>query len=266
MPELPDLEVLKERFQVLVGDSIVSVEVLFPVTFRVMVKGTPDILVTQRVHNIARRGKFLVFTLDTLYLVFKLMLTGRLQLGEHVKKTRHTVAIIRFASGVNVRFVDFKKMGKIYITDDLDKVPQYPLVGIEPLSDQFTVKRFSNLLSDPRVIKVVLTDQEIIAGIGNVYADEILFHAGLNPCKKANSLTDTEVSILYDSIQYVLENALTEVRARLTDTSEKVRDFLCIHGKKGQPCPVCGSIIREIIIAQKITHVCPQCQKVKVPW
>ncbi len=266
MPEIPDLEVLKERFSTLIGDTIVSVEVLFPVTFRVMVTGTPDILKNQCVHNIARRGKFLVFTLDTVYLVVKLMLTGRLQLAEHVKKTRHTVAIFRFASGVNVRFYDFKKMGKIYITDNLDTIPQYSTLGIEPLADQFTKPRFLTLLSDKRPIKVVLTDQKIIAGIGNVYADEILFHAGLNPQRAATSLTDEEVSILYNSIQYILKKAITTVRVRLADTSEKIRDFLCIHGKKGQPCPVCGSTIREIVIAQRVTCVCPQCQKVNLPW
>ena len=266
MPEIPDLEVLKERFSVLVGDTITSVEVLFPVTFRVIIPGTPAILVNQRVHALTRRGKFLVFTLDTLYLVFNLMLTGRLQLAEHVKKTRHTVAIFRFALGGCVRFYDFKKMGKIYITDALDTIPEYALLGSEPLSDDFTKSHFSSLLSDTRPIKIVLTDQTIIAGIGNAYADEILFHAGLNPQRAAASLTDEEIAVLHKAIQSVLQKGIATVRTQLTDTSEKIRDFLLIHGKKGQPCPVCKSTIREIVIAQRVTHVCPQCQKVNLPW
>jgi formamidopyrimidine-DNA glycosylase len=266
MPEIPDLDVLKERLSILINDTITSVDVLFPVTFRVTVPGTPSILVNQRVHAIERRGKFLVFTLDTLYLVFKLMVTGKLHMAPNVKKTRHTVAIFRFASGIAVRFYDFKKMGKIFITDKLDTIPEYALLGIEPLSDQFTITRFSTLLSDKRPIKIVLTDQSLIAGIGNVYADEILFHAGLNPKRAAASLTDEEIAVLHNSIQFILKNAIIMVRTRLTDTSEKIRDFLLIHGKKGQLCPVCRSTIREIVIAQRVTHVCPQCQKVNLPW
>lgn len=266
MPEIPELVVLKERLSTLLNDTITSVDVLFPVTFRVTVPGTPDILVNQRVHAIARRGKFLVFTLDTLYLVFKLMVTGKLQVAPNVKKTRHTVAIFRFASGIAVRFYDFKKMGKIFITDNLDTIPEYALLGIDPLSDQFTETRFSALLSDERPIKIVLTDQHLIAGIGNVYADEILFHAGLNPKRAAASLTDEEIAVFHGSIRYILKNAITQVRTHVTDTSEKVRDFLLIHGKKGQPCPVCKSTIRKIAIAQRDTYVCPQCQKVKLPW
>jgi len=115
MPEIPELDVLKERLSILVNDTITSVDVFFPVTFRVTVPGTPDILVNQRVHTLVRRGKFLVFTLDTLYLVFKLMVTGRLHVATNVKKTRHTVAIFRFSSGIAVRFYDFKKMGKIFL-------------------------------------------------------------------------------------------------------------------------------------------------------
>jgi formamidopyrimidine-DNA glycosylase len=267
MPEIPDLEVLKERFQVLIGDSVVSVRILFPLTFRVIVKGTPDELLSgQRVYQVTRRGKFLIFCLDNLYLAFNMMLTGRLLLTTEEKQPRNTVVVLEFASGKALRFGDFKKMGKIYITDELNKIPQYPELGVEPLSEDFTSELLSTLLRDSRAIKLVLTDQRVIAGIGNAYSDEILFHARLNPRKTAESLTTEEISILYDSILYILKNAICEIRSKLKDTSEEIRDFFLVHGKKGDCCPVCGSTIREIEVARRMTHICPQCQQVKVPW
>lgn len=266
MPEIPDLEVLKERLQILIGDSVAFVEVTFPLTFRVLVKGTPEkILSSQRVEEIYRRGKFLIFKLERVYLVFNLMLTGRLQIASNLKRKPNTVVVITFTSDRELRFIDFKRMGKIYITDDLEKVPQYTKLGIDPLADQFTLEKFSELLCDSREIKIVITDQKLISGIGNAFSDEILFHARLNPRRKADSLTGEEIAVLYDSIQYVLKKAICEIEEKLEDTSEKVRDFLCVHGKKGQPCPVCGSVIREIEVAKRVTHVCPQCQNLKFP-
>lgn len=266
MPEIPDLEVLKERLHALVGDSIVSLEVKFPLTFRVQVEGTPEqILSSQKVEEVNRRGKFLIFRLESVYLVFNLMLTGRLQLASTQKRKPNTIVVITFSSGRELRFIDFKKMGKIYITDDLEKIPQYCGLGVEPLSDQFRLDTFSQILNDSREIKIVLTDQKVIAGIGNAYSDEILFHARINPRRKADSLKNEEVFLLYDSIQYILENAICEIGKRLEDTSEKIRDFYYVHGKKGEPCPVCGSVIREIEVVKRVTNVCPHCQNMKFP-
>lgn len=264
MPELPDLEVLQDRLHVLCGDSITSVEILFPLTFRVLVKGGPEeVLSSQEVHQVYRRGKFLIFELDTVYLMFNMMITGRLQLVSGRKG--NAVIVFTFASGRELQFIDFKKMGKIYITDALEKVPQYATLGVEPLSDQFTLQYFSDILKDSREIKIVLTDQKVIAGIGNAYSDEILFDARLNPKRKADSLGNEEISELYHSIHYVLERAIDRIQERLEDTSDEIRDFLWVHGKKGEPCPVCGSVIRKIEVAKRMTHVCPQCQNLPFP-
>ncbi len=267
MPELPDLEVLKERLRTLVGDSITSVKVLFPLTFRVLVEGTPEkVLSHQSIQKIERRGKFLIFTCDTVYVVFNMMLTGRLHLTCEEKHKPNTVVVILFSSGRKLQFTDFKKMGKIYVTDSLRKVHQYAELGVEPLSDEFTEEKFSTLLKDPREIKIVLTDQKVIAGIGNAYVDEILFHARMNPRRKADSLKNEEVTLLHHAVITVLERSIHEISAQLQDTSEEIRDFFSVHGKKGQPCPVCGSVIREIEVSKRITHVCPECQQVRLPW
>jgi formamidopyrimidine-DNA glycosylase len=267
MPELPELEVLKKRFSILVGDTITSLQVFFPVIFRMLVRGTPEtVLSTQKVHRIWRRGKFLLFKLDDVYAAFNLWHTGRLRLTTESRKPFACLVIFHFKSGNFLQFIDFKKKGKIYITDSLQDIPHYPELGTEPLSDQFTVELLSTLLRDSRPIKLVITDQKNIAGIGNAYSDEILFRARINPKKKAHSLTRKEILVLHDSIQYILKNGINEVENQLADTNKEIRAFFSVHGKKGQPCPVCGSKIREIEIARRITHVCPQCQKVALPW
>jgi formamidopyrimidine-DNA glycosylase len=265
MPELPDLELLKERLHILCGDSIVSVDVRFPLTFRLLVAGNPEeVLSSQKVHHVKRRGKFLILTLDQVYLVFNLMVTGRLHLTSQSRIKPHTTVVFTFASGSNLLFTDIKKMGKIYVADTLETIPQYQTLGVEPLSAEFTLKGFSEFLNDSRPIKIVLTDQKVIAGIGNGYSDEILFHAKVNPQKKAESLTQEEIAGLYDSIHYVLTYATCEIRKRVDNTSE-IRDFFSVHGKKGQSCPVCGSVIREIEVTKRVTHICPRCQNVKFP-
>lgn len=262
MPELPDVEVLRETLRTFVGDTITQVEVTFPLTFRVYVEGTPHLLCGHMVKDVGRRGKFLVLTLDGLYLVFNMMLTGRLYTGEASR--RNTIVVLTFVSGRVLKFADFKKMGKIYITDALEKIPQYQELGIEPLSEAFTKEMLSKILRDPREIKIVLTDQRVIAGIGNAYSDEILFHARIDPRRTADSMKSDEAATLYESIQFVLKNALDRIREGGNAFDEN-RDFLSVHGRKGQPCPVCGSTIREIEVFKRETSVCPQCQHVQFP-
>ncbi|MBU6997056.1 MAG: Fpg/Nei family DNA glycosylase [Theionarchaea archaeon] len=267
MPELPDLEVLRERLESLIGDTISEVEILFPLTFRVLIEGTPQsVLLHQPVQRITRRGKLLIFELDSLFLVMNLMLTGRLQLTSAPDTSRYPVVIIHFESGTALKIMDYKKMGKIYITDDLKRVPQYTKLGVEPLSEEFSVEVLSRILTDSRPVKVVLTDQSKIAGIGNAYVDEILFHAKINPRRRADSMNPEEIVYLYDSILTVLNNGIKNLSERAGDMSEEVRDFLLVHGKKGQRCPTCGAQIKEIEVSRRVTHVCPSCQKVTLPW
>lgn len=267
MPELPDLEVLRERLEPLIGDTISEVEILFPLTFRVLVEGTPqDVLSHQTIRKITRRGKFLVYELDNLVLVLNLMLTGRLQLTKTPDKSRYPVVILHFESGTALKIMDYKKMGKIYITDTVKKVPQYTKLGVEPLGERFSVEVLSRILNDSRPVKVVLTDQSKIAGIGNAYVDEILFRARINPRRKADSINPEEILVLYDSVITVLQEGIEKIRESLDDMSEEVRDFLQIHGKKGQKCPICGAVIKEIEVSRRVTNVCPKCQKVTLPW
>ena len=269
MPELPDLEVLVSRLQVFTGDSIESVDIGFPLTFRMMVRGSPqEILSGKKIERVTRRGKFLVFRITGMNMVMNLMLTGRLIAGKSpAKPPRNTVVTFLFDSGNILYFADYKKMGKIYVTEKLEDIPQFTDLGIEPISEDFTHGYLAGICMDERPIKLVLTDQRLIAGIGNSYSDEILFDARINPRKSASSLTENETARLYTSIHHVLLNAVDEIQKRvgLTEDTKEIRQFFSVHGKKGSACPFCGSIIREISIYGRSTHVCPRCQDVAFP-
>jgi formamidopyrimidine-DNA glycosylase len=270
MPELPDLEVLKKKLQNFIGDSIISIDIRFPLTFRMMIEGTPqEILSGNTIEKISRRGKLLLFQFSgEVIMAINLMLTGRIIIntstGHH---PRNTVVRFSFFSGTVVYVADFKKMGKIYVTRSLEDIPQFTELGVEPLSPDFTPHYLTSICADERFIKLVLTDQRLIAGIGNSYSDEILFHAHINPRKKAISLTKNEIEVLYDSVIEVLENGISEIETRSDGEKrgKEIRDFFNVHGKKGKPCPVCGSTIREIAVSSRVTHVCPRCQGVTFP-
>jgi formamidopyrimidine-DNA glycosylase len=269
MPELPDLEVLTHRLQILIGDSIESVDIRFPLTFRMMVEGTPqEILPGKKIEMISRRGKFLMFHMTGMDMVMNLMLTGRLTIGKSpAKSPRNTVVTILFSSGDILHFADYKKMGKVYVTNSLENIPQFRDLGIEPFSEAFTPQYLAGVCTDERPIKLVLTDQKLIAGIGNGYSDEILFDAKINPRKSATSLTENEIARVYDSVIHVLHNAVDEIqkRAGIEEDAKEIRQFFRVHGKKGQPCPLCGSTIREISISGRSTHACPRCQNATFP-
>lgn len=269
MPELPDLEVLVTRLQVLIGDSIVSVDIGFPLTFRMMVKGSPqEILPGKKIERVTRRGKFLVFRITGMNLVMNLMLTGRLMIGKSpAKPPRNMVVTFLFDSGNVLYFADYKKMGKIYVTKILEDIPQFTDLGMEPISEDFTIRYFTEICMDERPIKLVLTDQKLIAGVGNSYSDEILFDAKINPRKSASSLTENEMARLYNSIHHVLLNAVDEIQKHvgMAGDTKEIRQFFNVHGKKGSTCPFCGSVIREISISGRSTHVCPRCQDVTFP-
>lgn len=273
MPELPDVEVLRKRVHILIGDTISSVDIFFPLTIRMFMEGTPqEILTGKKIDAISRRGKFLIFHTFPVNIAMNLMLTGRITVKHSPEHNpRNTVVRIVFESGKVLYFADYKKMGKIYVTTTLEEIPGFTELGMEPLSEDFTLSYFTALCTDTRPIKLMLTDQRLIAGIGNSYVDEILFDAKINPRKKAASLTEREIEMVYDSTVSVLRNGIFQIENRLKgegngkESGKEAHDFFNVHGKKGQPCPCCGNTLREISVSGRSTHVCPHCQEVTFP-
>ncbi len=266
MPELPDLEVITEFLQDhIVGQQIAEVEVVRPIVVRNLAGGDFATRLTgQRIEQVSRRGKFLVLTLDSGdYLVINPMLAGRLHYAPRRKRSlRKTFVVLHLTDGMDLRYADAKTMGKVYLTDDLIKVPGLADLGPEALDPNLTLELFRERLRKYRgEIKGILTRQSFVAGIGNAYADEICWRAGIYPFRKRPKLSEEEIARLYEAMHEVLNEAMITLRERVgADIHVEIRDFLKVHGRGGQPCPRCGTTISEIKARQRLTNFCRQCQ------
>ena len=268
MPELPELEVWKSILaERILNVPIKTVIVKKPMVFRCLIESFKMELIGSRFTQIQRRGKFLLFfTEPEKILVANLMLSGRFQLIPPPTRLKPATCFqIIFTNGTEWRYYDQKLMGRIYFvtSSELPTIPQFNDLGIEPLTPDFTREWFQNQMRSRRgMIKNVLTNQNFIAGIGNAYADEILFDAGILPLRKASSLSDDETNRLYESIGSVLKDAIHKIRQHLdTDLQLEKREFLKIHTRGGQPCPQCGTAISELKPDGKATNFCRQCQR-----
>ncbi len=293
MPELPELEVVQEVLnRRIVGQTITAADALPPgaaIVIRELTgQGFAAAVTGARFESIARRGKFLVFTLvadrdkrtealtahnslssvvhrpSSLFLVINPKLTGRLQLCEpKAKKAGPVHAVLRLSDGLDLRYVDQKKMGQVFLTrQPPEQAPIADFAGMGPEALEISREDFKARLKPFRgEIKGVLTRSEFVAGIGNAYADEILWHARLHPYRKRTSLTAEEVDRLYDGMRACLLEAIEKVRAEMGEAIHlKPREFMAVHMKSGEPCPRCGTTVSLIGANQRITNFCRNCQ------
>lgn len=270
MPELPELEVVKDvLLRRVVGHKITAVEIRPPggaiVVRDLTLGGFASTLMGAEISAVERRGKFLIFSIDSaagpLYLVLNPKLTGRLQLAAPDDK-RHakTHVVLSLSGGQELRYVDQRMMGQLYLTRDLSAVPDFSHLGPEPFA--ITLDEFRSRLRPYRgEIKGILTRGEFIAGIGNAYADEILWAARIHPYRKRTRLTAEEIDRLYHAMQTTLRDATEKVRTEMGENIHlKPRDFMAVHMKAGEPCPRCGAPISLVGANQRITNFCRTCQ------
>lgn len=274
MPELPEVEnYARDLKPLLVGRRIQAVEVLWPRTV-----ATPSVeafvqgLVGRQIVNTDRRGKYLLFPLDDhRTLVVHLRMTGQLHLAAADAPTDPYVRLVlRLSDGQRLYFRDQRKFGRFYLVDDPAQV--LGRLGPEPLQDGFTPLDLFNAVQGRRApIKALLLDQHIVAGVGNIYADEALFLAGIDPRRSGGSLTLAECSRLHACLRRTLAEAIREGGSTLGGSSlGNYQRPLGVQGRyqlrhrvfrrTGQPCPVCGTPIQRVKVAQRSTHFCPRCQ------
>ncbi len=269
MPELPELEVVMEVLQRrVVGRRVQSVSFSGkggPIVARDLIgTGFREGLLGATIQEIRRRGKFLLFELDPRprALVVNPKLTGRLQLAAPgAKKAGPVHVTLHFEDPPEeLRYVDQKRMGQLYLTNALNKVPTFDQMGPEAL--EVSLEAFRQRLRRFRgEIKGVLSREQFLAGIGNAYADEILWGARIHPYRKATSLTPAEVEALYQALRTTLLESIEQVRQAMgEDIHRKPRDFFAVHMRGGEPCPRCGTRISDIRAHQRITNFCRTCQ------
>jgi formamidopyrimidine-DNA glycosylase len=266
MPELPDLVVIREFLVTrIVGVPIAAAEVRRPLLVRNLLGGDAGAhLAGQRFTDVGRRGKFLLLPLDgDATLAINPMLAGRIRYGLPLPRHRvRDALVLGLADGYELRYHDAKDMGKVYLTADLAQIPVFTEQGPEATDPDLTLPVFSERLRKYRgEIKGVLTRQAFVAGIGNAYADEICWRAGIYPFRRRPSLSEDEIARLYEAMRAVLVEAIDTLRQRVGDRIDvEVRDFLDVHGKAGEPCPRCGSSISEVKRMRRATQFCRTCQ------
>ena len=268
MPELPELEVLKNFLeQRILNLNIQEVIVKKPLVFRCLLDSFQIALVGNKITQITRSGKFLIFKNSSdQFLIINLMLSGRLQYTYKKTKTNAATCFqVRFENDQELRYLDQKLMGRIYLVTEAEfsSVPQFMELGLEPLSDDFSLKQLQDGLKRYwGMVKNTLRNQHFIAGIGNAYSDEILFHAGINPLRKSSEITSDEVNRLYNSIKIVLRNSIQHIQENIGDDIHiENREFMKVHNRGGKPCLICGTNISELTPEGELTNFCRNCQK-----
>ncbi len=266
MPEIPDLEAIRgflnER---LPGVTINEAEYRIPVVFRTTRSDFVSTLTGVEFGRTERQGKFLIFNLSSGHaLVINAMLTGRFQyVTPDAKRHAKTCMALALSNGRELRYVDQRLMGKIYVVpgDRLGDVPQFAEMGPDALG--VSEEEFNERIMKFRgQIKNMLVNHKFLAGIGNAYADEILFAARLHPYRRRTQLDGDDIARLYAAIGKTFAWATPLVAEQMQDelNYEERRDFLKIHRRGGEQCPVCGTRISEITAGQRITNFCRTCQ------
>ena len=262
MPELPEVETVARSIARLVGRRIVSAEF----TCLRILRGDPDkmsaALAGRRIRTIERRGKFIVIQLDSGWsLVVHLGMTGKLLLGGTPGK--HTHAVVNLDRGV-LRYEDQRQFGKLEVSRGLPA--RVEKLGPEPL--EISLPEFAARLKRRKArIKSVLLDQHFVRGVGNIYADEALFRAGIHPLAIAARLKPERVKRLHAAIVEVLTQAIAKGGSSISDyvDAEGRSGFFQfehrVYQRTGEPCLTCGAPIRRTLVAQRGTHYCPKCQR-----
>ncbi|KJR98003.1 MAG: formamidopyrimidine-DNA glycosylase [Peptococcaceae bacterium BRH_c4a] len=274
MPELPEVETVKRSLEAqILGLSFTEIELMMP---KIVKTPSPNSfaenLTGKKIKKLGRRGKYLLIHLsDNLTMVIHLRMTGRLVYSPQDKPAeKHTHAIFKLDNGFSLHYSDIRQFGRMGLTDT-DKLEAFPGLkdlGIEPLNENFTRDFLKRELKRKRTkIKPLLLDQTFIAGLGNIYADEALHRARINPEKIAVNLTARETARLYQSIRDVLsegiENRGTSFRDYVDGNGQagSNQESLRVYDREGKPCLGCGKTVARIRLAGRSTYYCPKCQK-----
>jgi formamidopyrimidine-DNA glycosylase len=270
MPELPEVEVTRLSFaDRIAGARILSVRMGKPL--RWPLQCDPAMLVGRHVISVRRRGKYLILDLSVGQMLVHLGMSGSLSFGTELPPAGlHDHFDMQTSQG-RLRLNDPRRFGAVVVVrgeDDPTSLKLLGKLGMEPLSDEFTLLRFQLGLKHRKApIKQVLLAGEVVVGVGNIYASEALFRAGIRPTRSARAIGQQRAASLYRAIRSVLEQAVQAGGTTLRDFSNAqgaAGHFQLqtqVYAREGQPCRVCGSSIRAIRQGQRATFFCPACQK-----
>lgn len=268
MPELPEVETIRRSLLDNENAVLVKIEILHPGILRRQ-DFEPAQLQGKKIEKISRRGKFLVFFFaqTSRYLIVHLGMSGRFYMlnQDQPLDGKHIHAVLHLDNGCRLVYQDARRFGGIWFIDDIEEF--FCHMGCEPLEDEFTPELLAKLVKDRKVaVKTLLLNQNLIAGIGNIYADEALFAAGIHPQRAAGSLTSEEVDRLSRAIKKVLAKSIEQRGTTFRDfrdgynQSGGFQNHLQVYGRLNEPCPVCGRPLVRERIGGRSSHYCQHCQ------
>ena len=269
MPELPEVEsvarLLRGHLSTSLSGTVSQVEVFDHKLFATCTAAEAiDRLSGSRFCTIDRHGKYLLCAMERsgchFWLVVHLRMTGRMQIvGAEGEANRHTRLRIQMSDGSSLLFDDPRRFGQCWLVDD----PSSMISKLGPDALTVTSADFEyRLRKYRRQIKPLLLDQDFVAGIGNIYADEILFRSGIHPCCDSSHLTGDQITRLHGFVRSVLAQAVDEKGANIDGVFKAGMFQVAVYGRDGEPCDVCGTPIQKIRLGQRGTHFCPVCQVV----
>ncbi len=271
MPELPEVEIVTNELKEKILSTKIESVFYSGKKFKRPVESV-YLAGNQNIKKIYRRNKYIILELDDFWLVFHLGMTGNLFYSPIEKKGKHTHLIFKLSDKHYLIFDDPRRFGSIDLFEK-NKIPNYleiPLfskLGLEPLSENFTLDSFSNFFSLKINIKKFLMDSQYVCGIGNIYANEILFLSNISPLKNINTLNKKQISLLFSNITMVLNKAISLGGSSISDfvhtngVKGEMQNFYYVYGKKEHNCKLCSSKIEKIQQFGRGTYFCPTCQK-----
>lgn len=272
MPELPEVETIKESLKAkILFKKIKEARVGCPGLIKYPEPtGFLKQIKQKKVKGIERRGKYLVIQLTGSYfLIVHLGMTGQLFFPGHtIVLDKHTHLVLEFEDQSYLQYNDIRKFGGIWLVPEgcTSFLSGFSQLGPEPLGEEFTLGYFQSLFKKKTVIKHLLLDQRNLAGLGNIYVDEVLFRVGIHPEKRVDSFREGEIKKLYQGIQEILREAIssrgTSVVNYLDGEGKKgeFQDCLKVYRRRGDPCFQCGTPVARVVLAGRGTYYCPRCQ------
>ena len=272
MPEIAEVETVRNTLKnMILNKEIKGVNVLYPKMLDSSVEEFKSILPGKKFIDIKRNGKWLIFDLGDYYLLSHLRMEGKYfvkSLDEEINKHEHV--IITFTDNTDLRYHDTRKFGRMKLIkkEDLDSTPEIKKQGIEPISDKLTKEYLYDKIHSKQIpVKTILLDQTIISGLGNIYADEVLFASHINPLKKGSDITINDCENIKNASRDIISKAIeyggTTIKSYTSSlgVTGRFQQFLMVHKREGEPCLVCKTQVVRIKVGGRSTYYCPKCQK-----
>ena len=268
MPELPEVQTVLDTLETKIKNrKIVDIKILYKPIVECWDRTFKNKLIGQHFRKFKRRGKYLLFEMDDITLVSHLRMEGKYFIvDDKFPKSKHDHVIFYLDNGKQMRYNDVRKFGRMELIEKKNDYSEFKNLGPEPFSKDFNLKYCKEYLSNKKKpIKEILLDQSFVAGIGNIYADEILFSMKVNPKALANELTDQNIKDLISSTRKILNRAIkaggTTIRSYTSSLGVTGRFQLKLNVHTMEKCKVCNSEIKKIVVGGRGTYFCPTCQK-----